>query len=711
MPLEKVDGTLRLFAILDWEDFGKREETKIPGENPKARHMVAGHEGVSDLNGLTCDLHTRLVEMNFMTCVRSSSQLSILTAMNSNSLEPPATPIMLYIGAGYDLSPLLTFAPGGSPYPIVPLGPDRARSYATLHPTETYTSFVFVDAKPRHTSAFMVPDFHEWKGIDERVRNVLHYSQGLLTRWRTVPGAPDLIWFEGGGHRVHDRHWHHSTTTTAAKVSSPRPLTTLFYLFNTLDLEITKAPLMENMWPRVQALYVHGLRIHHNTGAGMSLLPQTGTLGIGLKRCYVLVGSWGGKAGVRKVDFVKEARRRCRMSRLASLSSSSVDRPSSASTSSSSPFTSSSASVSCPTSSIPYTASSHPPSLSLSLASSSTSLSLVHSLKLNPSLTSSLHSFDPGSLPDIGTDSDTDSDSDLDLSSPISNSGIAIDEQECTRPPYSPFHTPIPQLSYSHTLQRYYVARTIPECVALVKAKRGRGGDNDTYGAYDDDSVENDTTQRQPHGGWEEREGERGEIMKPLWFGWLRSSRKEARLQMTTNASTTGRRKPVVHLGMDAESSLHRAQSDTPGDDQRCPLRRRTTGVHKVVRCHSKKKKSSRTVAITHENTGYGCVEAGADADVAIDPFPYPGSEPEPDLPVWPRTKKRLTLPMSSGTASLLAWVKGGVSVVRDRSWSWSWVILDGAGATATRTTDTRTAIKSMATNVIATATAGHGRL
>jgi hypothetical protein len=98
-----------------------------------------------------------------------------------STLEPPPTPIMLYVGAGYDLSPLLTFAPGGSPYPIVPLS-DRKQAKTietighekqdstTLRPRETYTSFIFVDAKPRHTSTFMVPDFEEWKGLDVRVR-------------------------------------------------------------------------------------------------------------------------------------------------------------------------------------------------------------------------------------------------------------------------------------------------------------------------------------------------------------------------------------------------------------------------------------------------------------------------------------------------------------------------------------------------------------
>lgn len=85
-------------------------------------------------------------------------------------LPPPPTPVMLYIGAGYDLSPLLTFAPGGPPYPIVPLSKQDHAHAQVPYGHDTYTSFLFVDAKPRHTSAYMVSDFHEWNSIEARVR-------------------------------------------------------------------------------------------------------------------------------------------------------------------------------------------------------------------------------------------------------------------------------------------------------------------------------------------------------------------------------------------------------------------------------------------------------------------------------------------------------------------------------------------------------------
>lgn len=83
-------------------------------------------------------------------------------------LEPPATPIMLYVGAGFDLSPLLTFAPHGSPYPITDSG--KPSSLAIIRQPYTYSSFIFVDAKPRHTSAFMVPDFEKWMTNDSRAK-------------------------------------------------------------------------------------------------------------------------------------------------------------------------------------------------------------------------------------------------------------------------------------------------------------------------------------------------------------------------------------------------------------------------------------------------------------------------------------------------------------------------------------------------------------
>lgn len=96
----------------------------------------------------------------------SSSSSSTMASSSSSSLQPPDTPIMLYIGAGLDLSPLLTFAPGGPPYPL-------STATRSIEQPYTYTSFIFVDAKPRHTFAYMVPDFNEWKTEEGRTRSVL----------------------------------------------------------------------------------------------------------------------------------------------------------------------------------------------------------------------------------------------------------------------------------------------------------------------------------------------------------------------------------------------------------------------------------------------------------------------------------------------------------------------------------------------------------
>lgn len=160
-----------------------------------------------------------------------------------------------------------------------------------------------------------------------------------------MSGADDLIIFEGGGDeehaskRVSDPDWHclpHNATQSQwtsrlfpfkrAHDVHHQPLTTVYYLFNTLDVEITQSPRMEKMWSRVEALYVHGLMIHHSTGSGLShpaphsssgpssaMVSRTG-LGDNLRRVYVLVGSWSGKTGVRHVDFIKKARARSRRS-------------------------------------------------------------------------------------------------------------------------------------------------------------------------------------------------------------------------------------------------------------------------------------------------------------------------------------------------------------------------------------------------------------
>ena len=80
----------------------------------------------------------------------------------------PATPIMLYIGMGYDLSPLITFAPSSPPYPIIPLG--TAPTPSPPQQPHTYTSFLFTNAKLRHTSAYMIADFDERHSVDAHMQ-------------------------------------------------------------------------------------------------------------------------------------------------------------------------------------------------------------------------------------------------------------------------------------------------------------------------------------------------------------------------------------------------------------------------------------------------------------------------------------------------------------------------------------------------------------
>jgi len=393
-----------------------------------------------------------------------------------SSLQPPDTPIMLYIGAGLDLSPLLTFAPGGPPYPISTPTRSIEQSY-------TYTSFIFVDAKPRHTFAYMVPDFNEWKTEEGRVRNVLHYSQGMLDRWRAIPGAPDLILFEGGGTpeqrqtRLHDPAWHfakspkckrsvlHSRSRSLQEQERPRPLTTLYYLFNTLDVEMMQAPRMARLWESVEALYVHGLKIHPRTGAGLGAGGPSDTteekplpLSKSLKRCFVLVGSWSGKGGVRDVDFVLQARERLRHAALWSR------------------YHYQAGGGHTPL--FPYPASS----------TESSPSSSVSSLSLAPITFYRPRTHYPSPSGDTSDDEEERKASsvldqwDTPPSSPLSS----LDDLSSFSVPtfgLDPFHIPIPQIAYSPKLWwrggkmgrgRYFVMRSVSECMEVVHAREKR---------------------------------------------------------------------------------------------------------------------------------------------------------------------------------------------------------------------------------------------
>lgn len=290
----------------------------------------------------------------------------------------------------------------------------------------------------------------------------------MLDRWRAIPGAPDLILFEGGGTpeqrqaRLHDPAWHWATSPTKGKRSvlhsrsrrlaprreeqaRPRPLTTLYYLFNTLDVELMQAPRMATLWESVEALYVHGLKIHPRTGAGLASWGGGGgeekqqplPLAKSLKRCFVLVGSWSGKGGVREVDFVLQARERERL-RHAALWSRYHYHPAAASSTESSP----------------------------SSSVSSLSLAPITFYRPDPS-PSSNRSCDTSDEEESVLDDWHTPLSSLDDLSSVSISALGLD----------PFHIPIPQMAYSPKLWRgvkrgrYFVMRTVSECMEMVHAR------------------------------------------------------------------------------------------------------------------------------------------------------------------------------------------------------------------------------------------------
>ncbi|KAF8520998.1 hypothetical protein JB92DRAFT_1863083 [Gautieria morchelliformis] len=492
-------------------------------------------------------------------------------------IPSPPTPVMLYIGAGYDLSPLLAFAPGGPPYPIIPLSEqDNSHTEAvSTYEHDTYTSFLFVDAKPRYTSAYMVADFAEWTTVEARVRNILYYAQGTLSRWRTVPGAPDLLWFEGGGEaslvdsRSRDPAWVFPSPCppppsatpsslprdTTHSTPRPQPLTTLLYLFNTLDLELVHAPLLERVWPRVEALYVHGLRLHVRTGAGMDfgrhvVVPgkhngmddvasagrstEVGLLGARLrlltrlKRCYVIVGSWGtplhrlrrrGTAngaesqegegrktremGVRHVDFVRHARSRWKAEfRMR------ADRIGRARGSGHAAW----ASPHSPSSTQPVSST---PTPSTSLVEPTISSS-PHFVRQRPSASPLIFRrprVRPPTLQATRWESDYDGDSEDSFSDSTEGdyaSSYEEDQEEVggwvaestsssSRLGRRPFHVRIPQVAWSSTLHGgrggYFIEKTVEESVAMWRARRGAsaspgGSEGDESASMDESDFE-----------------------------------------------------------------------------------------------------------------------------------------------------------------------------------------------------------------------------
>ncbi|KAF8594388.1 hypothetical protein BDV93DRAFT_549244 [Ceratobasidium sp. AG-I] len=162
---------------------------------------------------------------------------------------PPSAPdaVFLYLGAGLDL------------YPV-------AARYAD------FSTFLYVDAKPRLTRAPGHQDHAAWRAPADVARAVIERAGGNLDRdsWELV--APEVLRFRGPGDML------------------------LYYVFATLDFELvgraSSLPLLGKLLRRVEALYVHGLYISPETNLH---LPS-------LRAVYAIPGN----ASCADVDFVAE---------------------------------------------------------------------------------------------------------------------------------------------------------------------------------------------------------------------------------------------------------------------------------------------------------------------------------------------------------------------------------------------------------------------
>ncbi|CAE6514478.1 unnamed protein product [Rhizoctonia solani] len=152
--------------------------------------------------------------------------------------------VLLYLGAGLDL------------YPV-------ASRYAG------YSTFLYVDAKPRLTRAPGDRDHAAWRAPEDVARSVVDRALGVLDAWELV--APEILKFNGRGIR-------------------------LYYVFATLDFELVEQakafPFIGTLLERVEALYVHGLYISPETGLH---LPN-------LRTVYAIPGN----ASCVDVDFIQE---------------------------------------------------------------------------------------------------------------------------------------------------------------------------------------------------------------------------------------------------------------------------------------------------------------------------------------------------------------------------------------------------------------------
>ncbi|GAB1527036.1 hypothetical protein RhiTH_010211 [Rhizoctonia solani] len=160
----------------------------------------------------------------------------------------PSSPhaVLLYLGAGLDLYPVTSHYAG-------------------------FSTFLYVDAKPRLTRAPGDRDHAAWRAPEDVARSVIDRALGMLDQgWELV--APEILKFQG------------------------RSAVTMYYIFATLDFELVQVansiPFVATLLERVEALYVHGLYISPETGLH---LPN-------LRTVYAIPGN----ASCADVDFIQE---------------------------------------------------------------------------------------------------------------------------------------------------------------------------------------------------------------------------------------------------------------------------------------------------------------------------------------------------------------------------------------------------------------------
>ncbi|KAG8712131.1 hypothetical protein FRC09_020198 [Ceratobasidium sp. 395] len=162
-------------------------------------------------------------------------------------LPSNSSAVLLYLGAGLDLYPVAARFAG-------------------------FSTFLYVDAKPRLTRAPGHQDHASWRAPADVARSVIDRAGGNLDRdgWDLV--APELLRFRGPDGVL------------------------LYYVFATLDFELesraASIPVVAKLLQHVEALYVHGLYI----------TPETNLHLPALRTIYAIPGN----ASCADVDFIAE---------------------------------------------------------------------------------------------------------------------------------------------------------------------------------------------------------------------------------------------------------------------------------------------------------------------------------------------------------------------------------------------------------------------